>query len=61
VFDSEYSYFVELLYPLFPNLQMNSLVRETVNITFQRIDTTHRDSFVAVCPCLSDVTFVVGE
>jgi hypothetical protein len=61
MFDSAYSYFAELLYSLSPNLQINSLSRETVNITFQRIDTTHRDSFIVVRPFLFNVMFVVGE
>lgn len=38
VFHSDCCYFAELLCPLFQNLEMNSLARETVNIT------THRDS-----------------
>jgi hypothetical protein len=52
---------MELLYSVFPNLQINSLAPETVNITSQEIAKTHRDIFVVVCPCLLDVVFVVGE
>jgi hypothetical protein len=58
--DSAYNYFAQLLYPILPNVRMNSLARETLNITFQRTD-KHKRKFFVIRPCLLDMVFVVGE